>query len=158
PAAVRYAELQKSYYLQRKSQFDAQIRSYNEQIAQVTATIAKLENNEARYADRAKLAKEVEQMRATLAAAQVGSRLNLLTATDNKTELLRNLEYARNSLAESQHQLQATTATRNAFIQQWLSEASKELVTARNQRDTAQQQLEKASKKKDLVRLDATED
>src|SRR4029077_20590378 len=71
---------------------------------------------------------------------------------------LRYLEYDRNSLTESQHQLQATTATRNAFIQQWLGEASKEEVTARNQRDTARQQLEKATKHKDLVRLTATED
>ncbi len=71
---------------------------------------------------------------------------------------MRNLEFDRNSLVESQHQLQATTATRNAFVQQWLGEASKELVTARNQRDAALQQLEKASKKKDLVRLVAAED
>ena len=42
--------------------------AYNEQIAQVKATIAKLQNDQARYTDRAKLAKEVEQMRATLAA------------------------------------------------------------------------------------------
>ena len=158
PATDRYAQLQKSYYLQRKAQLDDQIRAYDEQIAQVTATIAKLENNQARYNDRAQLAKEVEQMRATLAAAQVGSRLNLLAATDQKTELLRNLEYDRNSLVESQHQLQATTATRNAFTQQWLGEASKEQVTARNQRDTAVQQLEKATKRKDLVRLTAAED
>jgi hemolysin D len=150
--------LQKSFNQQRKAQFDAQIRSYNEQIAQFTATIAKLQNNRARYTDRAKLAKEVEQMRATLAAAQVGSRLNLLAATDQKTELLRNLEFDGNSLVESEHQLQAATATRNAFTQQWLGEASKELVTARNQRDTALQQLEKATKHKDLVRLVAAED
>lgn len=158
PATDRYAQLQKSYYLQRKAQYDDQIRSYDEQIAQVTATIAKLQNNEARYTDRARLAKEVEEMRATLAAAQVGSRLNLLAATDQKTELLRNLEYDRNSLVESQHQLQATTATRNAFTEQWLGEASKEEVTARNQRDTALQQLQKATKHKDLVRLTAPED
>jgi len=157
-ATKGYVELQKSYYLTRKAQFDDQIRAYDEQMAQVTATIAKLQNNQARYSDRAKLAKEVEEMRATLAAAQVGSRLNLLAATDQKTELLRNLEYDRNSLIESQHQLQATTATRNAFTQQWLGEASKELVTARNQRDTAVQQLEKATKHKDLVRLTAAED
>jgi hemolysin D len=158
PTTDRYVQLQRSYFVQRKAQFDAQTRSYDEQIAQVTATIAKLENNQARYNDRAKLAKEVEGMRATLAAAQVGSRLNLLAATDQKTELLRNLEYDRNSLVESQHQLQATTATRNAFAQQWLGEASKEQVTARNQRDTARQQLEKATKHKDLVRLTAAED
>jgi hemolysin D len=158
PAVGRYAQLQKSYYLQRKAQRDDQVRAYDEQIAQYTATIAKLQNNLARYTDRAKLAKEVEEMRATLAAAQVGSRLNLLAATDQKTELLRFLEYDRNSLVESQHQLQATTATRNAFIQQWLGEASKEQVTARNQRDTAMQQLEKATKHKDLVQLTAAED
>jgi len=97
-------------------------------------------------------------MRATLAAAQVGSRLNLLAATDAKTELLRNVEFSRNSLAESQHQLEATTSTRNAFVQQWLGQTSQELVTARNTRDTALQQLEKATKHKDLVRLDALDD
>jgi hemolysin D len=158
PIAVQYNELQKSYYVQRKAQFDAQIHSYDEQIAQTKATIAKAENDSVRYGDRAKLAREVEEMRATLAAAQVGSRLNLLAATDAKTELLRNVEFARNSLAESQHQLQATTATRDAFVQQWLGQTSQELVTARNQRDTAVQQLEKATKHHDLVRLDAIED
>ena len=158
PAVLQYGELQKSFYVQRKAQFDAQIHSYDEQISQTKATVAKLENDSVRYGDRAKLAKEVEEMRATLAAAQVGSRLNLLAATDAKTELLRNVEFARNSLAESQHQLQATTATRDAFVQQWLGQTSQELVTARNQRDTALQQLEKATKHKDLVRLEALDD
>lgn len=158
PAAARYDELQKAYYLQRKAQFDAQMHSYDEQMAQTRATIAKLQNDQARYGDRAKLAKEVEDMRATLAAAQVGSRLNLLSATDQKVELLRNLEFERNALVESQHQLEATTATRNAFREQWLGQASQELVTARNQRDAALQQLEKATKHKDLVRLEANED
>ena len=157
-AVARYNDLQKSYYAQRKAQFEAQMHSYDEQMGQTKATIAKLQNDQARYGDRAKLAKEVEDMRATLAAAQVGSRLNLLTATDQKVELLRNLEYDRNALTESQHQLESTTATRDAFREQWFGQTSQELVTARNQRDAALQQLEKASKHKDLVRIEATED
>jgi HlyD family secretion protein len=158
PGAARYGELQQALFVQRKRQYDDQIRAYNAQIAQTQATIAKLENNRSRYADRAKLAREVEKMRATLAAAQVGSRLALLAATDQKTELLRNLESDENSLVESKHQLETTVATRNAFAQQWLAQTSQELVTARNQRDTARQQLEKALRKKDLVRLVARED
>jgi hemolysin D len=157
-AAARYGELQQGLFAQRKAQRDEQMRAYNSQIAQYQATVAKLNNNQSRYADRMTLAKEVEQMRATLAAAQVGSRLNLLAATDQKTELLRNLEFNHNSLVETEHQLQATIATRDAFVQKWLAEASQELVTARNQRDTARQQLEKAQRKKDLVRLAASED
>ena len=158
PAASQYRELQKSYFQQRKGQFDAQLHAYDEQIAQLKTTLAKLENDQARYGDRAKLAKEVEDMRATLAAAQVGSRLNLLAATDTKTELLRYAEYAHNSLIENQHQLESTISNRDAFIQQWLGQASQELVTARGQRDTALQQLEKATKHKDLVHLEALDD
>jgi hemolysin D len=158
PAGSQYGELQKSYFQQRKGQFDAQLHAYDEQIAQLKTTLAKLENDQARYGDRAKLAKEVEDMRATLAAAQVGSRLNLLAATDTKTELLRYAEYAHNSLIENQHQLESTISNRDAFIQQWLGQASQELVTARGQRDTALQQLEKATKHKDLVHLEALDD
>src|SRR5260370_37772911 len=97
-------------------------------------------------------------MRATLAAAQVGSRLNLLAATDQKTELLRNLEFDRNSLVESQHQLQATTATRNAFVQQWLGEARKELGNPPNHRERALQPPERAAKDEELVPLVAAAD
>jgi hemolysin D len=158
PDETRYAELQKALYQQRKAQFDGQVRAYNEQIAQYTAAATKFQNSEGRYNDRAKLARDVEQMRATLAAAQVGSRLALLVATDQKTEILRNLEYDHDSLLEARHQVEATAATRNAFAQQWLAQTSQDLVTARNQRDTALQQLEKASKHRDLVRLTATDD
>ena len=51
-----------------------------------------------------------------------------------------------------------TARLRRAFAQQWLAQTSQDLVTARNQRDTALQQLEKASKHRDLVRLTATDD
>jgi hemolysin D len=158
PSIARYSQLQRSYYLERKAQFDDQARSYDAQMAQYQATIEKLQADAALYADRGKLAREVEQMRATLAAAQVGSRLNLLEAADQKTELLRQATFDKNALIEAQHQLQATSATRAAFVQKWLADASKELVDARNQRDEATQKLEKAAKHADLVRLAAPED
>jgi HlyD family secretion protein len=157
-AAARYGELQSALFVQRKSLYDEQMRAYNSQIAQHQATLAKLKNNEARYTERMALAKEVEEMRAMLAAAQVGSRLNLLAAADQRTELLRNLEFNYNSLIETEHQLQTAVATRDAFAQKWLADTSQELVTARNQRDTAHQQLEKARRRQDLVRLSASED
>jgi HlyD family secretion protein len=157
-SALKYVALQRSYYEQRKGQYEAQAHSYDEQVAQISATIAKTKNDQARYGDRGKLAGEVEQMRATLAANQVGSRLNLLAATDQKTELLRQLEFDSNSLVEAQHQLESVAATKKAFMEQWLAQTSQELVTARNQRDTAQQQLEKAVRHQDLVKIYAQED
>jgi hemolysin D len=158
PASAPYVALQRAYYQQRKGQFDAQLRSYNEQMAQYKATMVKFQNDQARYADRAKISKEIEDMRATLAAAQVGSRLNLLVATDQKLEIERTLEFDRNAVLESQHQLDSTTATRDAFVQQWYGQVSDELVKAQNSRDSAKEQLSKAEKHADLVQLEAPED
>jgi hemolysin D len=153
-----YMALQKDYYSQRKAQFDAQLLAYNEQIAQNQATIRKLKEDLAHYDDRVKVSQEIESMRASLAASQVGSRLNLLTATDQRVEMLRNLDFDRNGLAESEHQLASTIANRDAFIQQWSGQVSQELVTARNSLDTAREQLAKADRHHDLVRLEAPED
>jgi HlyD family secretion protein len=157
PIANSYIAMQRQYYLQRKAQYDAQVRSYNDQIAQLKTTISKYQSDEARYGDRAKISKEIEDMRATLAAAQVGSRLNLLTATDQKIEIQRALEFDHNAAMESQHQLEATSETRDAFVQQWFGQVSQELVTSQGNRDAANEQLKKATKHEDLVRLEAPE-
>jgi hemolysin D len=153
-----YAALQKAYYLQRKGQFEAQLRAYDEQIAQNRATLRKLSDDLAHYDDRVKISQEIEKMRASLAASQVGSRLNLLSATDQRLEMLRSLDSDRNGLAESGHQLASTIANREAFTQQWAAQVSQELVTARNGLDTARQQLAKAARHEDLVRLAASDD
>ncbi len=153
-----YAALQKAYYVQRKGQFEAQLHAYDEQIAQNRATLRKLEADLAHYEDRVKINQQIENMRASLAASQFGSRLNLLTATDQRVEILRNLDSDRNGLVESEHQLAATIANRDAFVEQWSGQISQELVTARNGLDNAQEQLAKADRHHDLVRLEAPAD
>jgi hemolysin D len=153
-----YMALQKAYYIQRKGQFEAQLRAYDEQISQNQATIRKLKADLAHYDGRVKVSQEIESMRASLAASQVGSRLNLLTATDQRLEILRTQDFDRNGLVEAEHQLASTVANRDAFVEQWSGQVSQELVTARNGLDTARQQLAKAAKHQDLVRLEAPED
>lgn len=158
PRYAGYIALQRAYYDQRKSQFDSQVKSYDEKIALQKATLAKYQNDVTRYSDRAKISAEIEQMRATLAAAQVGSKLNLLSATDQRLEILRSLEADKNSINETQHQLDDAVATRAAYIQQWFGETSKELVTAQGQYDSAVEQLNKATKHQDQVHLVAPVD
>ncbi len=149
---------QRAYFLQRKAQFDAQLRSYDDQIAQYQATIVKYQTDQARYGDRAKISQQIEQMRATLAAAQVGSRLNLLAATDQKLEIERALDFDKNATAEAQHELDAAKSTREAYVQQWYAQVSQELVAAQSNRDAAAEQLTKAARHQSLVRLEAPED
>jgi hemolysin D len=153
-----YIAAQREYFLQRKGQFEAQVRTYDEQIAQEKSTIAKYQTDQARYGDRSKISQEIEQMRATLAASQFGSRLDLLAATDQKLEIERALEFDQNAIVETQHELDATTSTRQAFIQQWFAQVSQELVTAQSSHDSVVEQLTKATKHQELVRIEAPED
>jgi hemolysin D len=158
PGADKYASLQQSYYDQRKAQFDAQMRAYNEQIDQVKATMAQLQTDEERYADRESVANDIQKMREQLNVDRVGSRLDLLMATDQRLEIERNLEFDRNGILEDEHQLKAAVANRDAFVQQWYSQISQELLTARNGRDAAREELAKALKHRSLVLLQAPQD
>lgn len=158
PGAKQYAALQQSYYDQRKSQFDSQVHAYDELIAQNKATIQRLRADQDFYGNRDKVNKEVENIRSAEAAHEWGSRLLLLQQTDLRLEVERYQEADRNSLVETQHQLDATVLTRTAFVQQWQAQTSQELINARNARDSAQEQLDKALKHKDLVTLEAPQD
>lgn len=158
PEAEIYGRLQKDYFIQRQAQFDAKLQDFDQRAAEQRATIAKYQNDQLRLSDRAKIAHDIEQMRATLAANQVGSKLNLLIATDQKVEIERNLQLDNGLLVESQHKFDAVVAERNAFVQDWMGDISKELVKARGDRDEAVENLSKAEKHQSLVRMAAPED
>lgn len=154
----QYALLQKNLFDQRASQLKSQIASFDQKIAQTQATIQRLHGDEARYKEREKISQQIESMRQQLVEKQAGSLLNLLISSDARLEMLRTMENGRNSLIESQHQLSSLQADRDAFVQQWMSTSSQDLVTAQGTRDTVVAQLAKASRHKDLVRLVAPED
>lgn len=155
--AVDYAALQRNLFTQRQAQFNAQRQSFSEKIAQTNATIEKLHTEEKQLLERLTIFKEIESMRATLEASKVGSRLQLLQSIDQRIEIGRNLESARNSLKESTHELASLIADREAFVQQWFGQINQDLVTTSQTRDTAVEQLSKARKRLDLVSMSAPE-
>ena len=157
PSGRRYQALQKALFDERAAQYAAQLESFNQKIALTEATIDKFQTDEARYRERLGIATEVETMRTTLSQHGNESRLNLLGSMDTKVEALRTSEFDHNSLIEAQHQLDGAKADREAFIQQWFTQISQDVITARNNRDAAASQLEKAAKHRDLVRLIAPE-
>jgi hemolysin D len=157
PDLVKYATTQKAYYDQQVAQYSAQVSSFDSKIRQTQATVAKYKTDEARYTQREDISRKVEEMRAVLAAHGTGSQLNLYMSQDQRLEMLRTLDFDHNSLIEAQNTLASLTADREAFIQQWLTQLSQDLVTARNSLDTTRSQLDKATKHQDLVRLNAAE-
>jgi hemolysin D len=157
PDAVKSASVQKEFYNQQVAQYQAQLRSFDAKIHQTQATIQKYQSDASRYQQRERIAKQIEDMRTTLAEHGTGSQLNMLTSQDSRIDMLRTLDYDQNSLAEAQHTMASLNADREAFIQQWSGQLSQDLVTARNNLDTAQASLEKAMRHHDLVQLTTNE-
>jgi hemolysin D len=157
PDTLKSVNEQRDYYNQQVSQYKAQVASFDSKIRQAEATIQKYQTDASRYQQREQIAKQIEDMRATLAAHGTGSQYNLLTSQDQRMEMLRTLEYDNNSLVEAQHTLASNKADRDAFIQQWSTQLSQDLAQARSNLDTAQASLEKALRHHELVRLAAAE-
>ena len=157
PEVLKYESLQKKLFDQRAAQYSAQLDSFDQKIALTQATINKYQNDESRYKEHVQIASQIEGMRSTLLQHGNESLLNMLGSTDAKVEAIRTMEFDHNSLVEAQHQLASLRADRAASIEQWFSGISQDLITARNGRDGARAQLEKATKHQDLVRLAAAE-
>lgn len=154
----RYAALQMSLYRQRQTQRVEQLRGFDSKIEQAEATVAKLQADQGRYVERAEIVGEIEKMRRQLQQQQVGSRLTLLQAMDQRLEILRNIDLAANGMAEASHQVETAKADRESFLEQWLTDASLDLVKNQTARDAAIEQLVKARKTQDLVDLRAPSD
>lgn len=157
PELAKYVALQRAYYQQQVAQYKAQLRSFDAKILETEATVTKFETDSAHYQKREDIAQKIEDMRATLAAHGSGSQLNLYNSQDQRMEMDRTLEFDQNSLAEARHTLASLKADREAFVQQWSTQLSQDIVTADGNLDTARAQLEKAEKHKDLVRLTAAQ-
>ena len=157
PNTLKSNAVQREFYNQQVAQYRAQLASYDAKIRQTETTVQKYQTDDSRYKEREKIAGQIEDMRAVLAAHGTGSQYNLLTSQDTRVDLLRSLEYDHNSLIEAQHTLASQKADRDAYVQQWSAQLSQDLVTARNNLETAEASLEKAARHHELVRVAANE-
>jgi HlyD family secretion protein len=155
---ARYQRESLEYYKQQMAQFTAGVNNYEQQIAALRTTIEKYRVDEARYAKETEANAEIERMRITLEKHGTGSMLNLLSASAAKIETQRQADFAHNSRIEAEHNLASIQAQEKAFVEQFKANVSQDLLTARNNLETALPQLDAALKHQELVRWTAPED
>ncbi|WP_341992766.1 HlyD family type I secretion periplasmic adaptor subunit [Azorhizobium sp. AG788] len=153
-----FSTLQHALWRERQAQYQSQMQNYEEKLARLQSNVSKYEMDRMHLNERLKVVREIETMRSTLLASQVGSRLNLLQATSDRIDIERNLVLNQNELQGNRHDLQALLAERDVFIQQWNGKVIEELTTQSNEREALREQLTKARKRQSLVQLDAPAD
>jgi len=150
--------LQAAIYAQRASERAAKLESYRQKIDGLKSTAARSVADVAAFGERLEVARSVEAMRKKLEEMQAGSRLNSLIATDNRVETERNLSTATKTGESGKADLAAMIAERDAYIQDWRAQAAQALSDDSRQLRDAQELLNKAMLRRQLVELRADRD
>jgi hemolysin D len=150
--------LQAAIYAQRRSQYEYTLENYKQQIDGLVSLIARSESDAMGYRERLQVAQNLENMRKELQRLNVGSRLNTLSAEDNRAEMARSLANAEQTTDNAKSNLAAEIATRDAFTHQWDADISQQLSDATGKLSDARESLRKAEVHSNLVELRADRD
>jgi hemolysin D len=145
--------LQAAIFGHRRAEFESKVENYKDRLEEYETSISRANSDAAGYRERLGFAQDVEQMRKTLEDRQAGSRLNTLLASDVRAEMARALANAEQSANESKLSFAALGAERDAFVRGWGADASQDLSVASNKLSDAQEQLNKAARRRQLVEL-----
>ncbi len=152
------AVLQSAIFMQRQAERTAKLENYRQRIDSARAQIQHGMADVQGYEDRLKVAAELEQKRIELEKLQVGSQINRLAATDTRLEVQRGLDGAKAQVQGAVRDLQALVAERDGYDQQWRSQIGQDLSEQGRKLSDAQEQLQKARLRHQLLELRAEQD
>lgn len=153
--ADSYRALQGGIWTKRQAEYRYNLADFDSRMHAAEAQVAQYQADSEQYEKRLKLAEGVEKTYQPLLEKGYVSKLQMIQATDERTEVSRLLADAQNQMSALGQTLAALRAQRESYIQKWSSDTGAELVSVRNDRDATRQNLEKASKLNELSTLNA---
>lgn len=151
--ATEAARLQYALWRQRQLEYSSRLAAYDENIARTRVQRQSKEREIAQLKGQQGIVREIEAMRRQLAAAETGSRLNLLLAQVESSNIARSISMAEGEVDQAGHQLQSLTAERDVYVKQWSSQIANDLVRLRDEQTSVAEQLNKARKRLSFVDL-----
>ncbi len=150
--------LQGAIFLQRQAERGFKNENYTQKISSLQSQIQRAISDKNAYAERLQVAEELERKRIELERLQVGSQINRLAATDSRLEVKRGLGNATGQVIQTARDLQAMEAERDGYNQQWRGQVSQDLTEQGRKLSDAQENLNKAVLRRQLVELRAPQD
>ncbi|MFP5392249.1 MAG: HlyD family type I secretion periplasmic adaptor subunit, partial [Gammaproteobacteria bacterium] len=157
-AADADGQLQAQLSNERQANYKAQLGKLQESVERLKATLVTNRRDQEGLALRLKSLQEVENMYDTLVSQNFGAKLHLLEARDKRLEVERTLQLTVSRETEVKRELGAAEAELAAFQKGWRQKQMEELLTTTRDRDSVNEQLSKADKRRQLVTLVAPAD
>lgn len=143
---------------ERQANYEAQKTRLDENVQRLRASMETNKRDQQVLAERLKSLGQIEAMQEKLVAENFGAKMQLLEARDRRLEVERSLINGRSRDIELAKELAAAEAERAAFNKGWRQKALEDLLSATRDRDSINEQLAKADKRRQLVRVTAPAD
>jgi len=151
-------QLQDRIWSVRQSQFQAQMRQYEQKMAGLRSDLDSKRRQLVQLESQGRNADELMGMQQKLLQGPAGSRARVLDAERESLQVKQSLAATRSAIEQNEHELRSLEAEREVFVKQWATKISEDLVARRDERASAQEQLTKAQKRLSLVRLETPVD
>lgn len=143
---------------ERRASYASQVRRLEETVSRLRATLETNRHDQQALASRVRVLKEMESMQQDLVSKKFAVRGRLLDAQDRRLEAERSMEMARNRQVELGRELAALEAEKMSFETGWRQKMMEELLTISRERDSVNEQLQKADKRNKLIVLSSPTD
>ena len=152
------SRLQAKLSVEREANYAAQKAQLEESIARMKATLATNREDQQLLAARLKQVKELEDMQSKLMEQHYVSRAMFLETQGRRLDAEREMQLSRHREQELLREVAAAQAERSAFDKGWRQKTMEELLSTMRERDSVNEQLQKASMRRKLVVLTAPVD
>ncbi len=152
------SQLQAELSVERQANYQAQLAKMDENVARLQATLATNRHDQQMLTEHVKPLQEIESMQEKLVARNFGARVRLLEAQEKRQEVERNLQLAKNREQEIKRELASMEAEKTAFKKGWRQKMMEEMLSTSRDRNTVNEQLQKADKRRKLVTLTSPSD
>jgi HlyD family secretion protein len=148
-------KLQAGLLIERRANYHAQQMKLSENVAKLRAALASNRQDQRLVASRLRSLKEIEVMQEKMVAQKFGAPLQLFEAQLRTKEVERELELVSNRENEIKRDLAAVDSEKMAFEKGWRQKLMEDLLNISRERDSLNEQLQKADKRSKLVTLTA---
>jgi hemolysin D len=154
----KYQAVQGESWLKRQAEYKSNVASFDSQIHSTEAQMSQASSDAEKYRERLRLATEAEAVYAPLLEKGYVSKLQLMQATDTKTEMNRLLADAENQITQYRETASSLRAQREAYIHTWYATLATQLTSDQNDLDLTRDSLTKGAKLQELTSLDSPVD
>ncbi len=152
------SQLQAELSIERQANYRAQLAKIDENIARLQAMLTTNRHDQQMLTEHVKPLQEIESMQEKLVARNFGARVRLLEAQEKRQEVERDLQLTKNREQEIKRELAGMEAEKVAFKKGWRQKMMEDMLSTSRDKNTVSEELQKADKRRKLVKLTSPSD